>query len=65
MDVAFFERLFETASLIARHPDYPGKQRVVDDCRAEVKELTVSGRISAEQGQTLLRILAGVKQPTV
>jgi hypothetical protein len=60
----FFERLVETAGLIARHPDYPGKRRVVEDCRAELKDLVHSGRISAEQGQALLHILAGIYPST-
>ncbi len=65
MDVhSYFERLVETAGLIARHPDYPGKHRVVEDCRAEVEDLAHAGRISAEQGQALLHILAGACQTT-
>lgn len=54
----------ETAELIARHPDYPGKHRVVEDCRSEVEDLAHAWRISAEQGQALLHILAGACQPT-
>jgi hypothetical protein len=61
--LADFVRLVETVGLIARHPDYPGKRRVVEDCRAEVDGLVNAGRISAEQGQTLLDILADACHP--
>ncbi len=58
-DTRYFERLVETAELISRHADYPGKQRVVAQCREEVEELALAGRITADQGQTLITILQG------
>lgn len=54
----------ETAELVARHPDDPGKRQVVEHCRAEVEGLAHAGRISAEQEPALLRILTGACQPT-
>jgi hypothetical protein len=55
-----FERLLEAAGLIARHADFPGKRQVVERCREEVEDLTISGAISSAQGETLQEILAGV-----
>ncbi len=45
-DTQYFERLLETAGLIARHADFPGKRQVVERCREEVEQLTCSGAIS-------------------
>ena len=34
MNVPFYyERLLETAGLIARHADFPGKRQLVEQCR--------------------------------
>ena len=60
---SYFERLAESTKLIARPPDYPGKRRVVEDCRSEVEDLAHAGRISDVQGQALLHNLAGACQP--
>ena len=40
-DSRFFERLLETAGLIARHADFPGKRQVVERCREEVEDLVL------------------------
>jgi predicted amino acid dehydrogenase len=56
-DLHFFERLVETAELIARHADYPGKRLVVHQCREEVEDLARAGRITATQGEALRGIL--------
>jgi hypothetical protein len=60
-DTQYFERLLETAGLIARHADYPGKRQVVERCREEVEDLTSSGAISTTQAETLQEILLGVR----
>ena len=60
----FFERLLESAGMIARHADFPGKQQVVERCREEVEDLTSSGVISSAQGETLQEILLGVSFQT-
>ncbi|RUL86916.1 hypothetical protein [Tautonia sociabilis] len=58
MEVRFsFDRVAETVGLIARHPDYPGKDRVIASCFEEVEELAKAGRITAEQRETLREIL--------
>ncbi len=60
-DTQYFERLLETAGLIARHADFPGKRQVVERCREEVEQLTCSGAISSTQAKTLQEILLGIK----
>ena len=59
-DSHYFERLLESAGMIARHADFPGKQQVVERCREEVEDLTSSGAISSAQGEILQEILLGV-----
>lgn len=60
-DARYFDRLLETAGLIARHADYPGKQQVIDRCREEVEDLTSSGTISTAEAAILQEILQGAK----
>jgi hypothetical protein len=63
-DMPRFESLLETAGLIVRHADYPGKRQVVERCRQEVEELARSGRITATEGETLHEILQNRKHQT-
>jgi len=63
-DCHYFERLLESAGLIARHADFPGKRQVVERCREEVEDLTSSGVISSAQGENLQEILLGVSVQT-
>ena len=56
-----FERLAETAGLIARHADFPGKRQVVERCREEVWELRSAGTITSDQAEALQEILLGVQ----
>ncbi len=63
-DSHYFERLLESAGLIARHVDFPGKRQVVERCREEVEDLTSSGAISSAQGETLQEILLGASVRT-
>ena len=63
-DSRYFERLLESAGLIARHADFPGKRQVVERCREEVEDLESSGLISSAQGETLQEILLGVSVRT-
>jgi hypothetical protein len=64
-DMPGFARLLETAGLIFRHADYPGKRQVVERCRQEVEDLTRSGRITPTEGETLREILANQNRQTV
>ena len=54
-----FERLRETAGLITRHPDFPGKAAVIEQCAEDIGGLVRSGRITGEQEVILLDLLAG------
>jgi hypothetical protein len=56
-DPRYFDRLLETADLIARHVDYPGKRQVVERCREEVEDLTREGRLTVTQRDVLWEIL--------
>lgn len=60
-DFQCFERLLETAGLIARHADFPGKRQVVERCRDEFEDLRSSGVISSAQVETLQEILLNVR----
>jgi len=53
-----FERLKESAGLITRHPDFPGKAEVIDQCAEDIDGLVRSGGITGEQGVILLDLLA-------
>jgi hypothetical protein len=53
----YFERLVESVTLIARHPDYPTKSQALDRCREDVEELIRAGRITVAQAEVLLEIL--------
>jgi hypothetical protein len=55
--LSYFERLVETATLIARHPEYPTKFEVIERCRHEVGELNDGGRINNDEAEILWRIL--------
>jgi hypothetical protein len=52
-----FERLVESATLVARHPDFPDKPQAVEQCSQEVVELLQAGRITAPEAELLLDIL--------
>jgi hypothetical protein len=64
VEMPSFARLLETAGLIVRHADYPGKRQVVERCRQEVEEMTRSGRITATEGETLREILRSHNRQT-
>jgi hypothetical protein len=55
-----FEVLLETAGLIARHVDYPGKRHVVERCHEEIQSLTSTGHLTTAQGEALRGILLGM-----
>jgi hypothetical protein len=59
-DCRKFEVLLETAGLIARHADYPGKRQVVERCHEEIQDLTSNGQLTASQGEALRGILRGM-----
>jgi hypothetical protein len=54
-----FTRLRETAELIARHPDYPGKPAVEAAVLGEIDELHRVGRLDDHERLSLRSLLAG------
>jgi hypothetical protein len=58
----YFERLIETVTLIARHPEYPMKSETMDFCRQDIEELVHAGRIDVEQAVMLREILNPPRQ---
>ena len=54
-----FERLERTVDMIRRHPYYPGKEVVLDECLEEIEERFEIGRITADQRGILRDTLLG------
>ena len=52
-----FERLEQTVTLIARHADYPGKERVVAECLDDIEDRWRQGQLTLEQQFRLYAIL--------
>ncbi len=52
-----YRGLMEVAGTIARHPDYPGKRDVVDECVEDIVERSLRGRLTPIQRDELLGIL--------
>jgi hypothetical protein len=55
----YFDRLVASAERIARHAHYPGKEQAVDQCIADIDDLVLAERITAEQRETLRAVLLG------
>jgi hypothetical protein len=49
----YFERLAANVSRLVRHPHFPAKQHAVDLCLQDIDDLSLAGRITAEQAGTL------------
>ena len=58
-DASYFERLAANVSRLARHPDFPAKQQAVDLCLEDIDDLSLAGRITAEQAGVLRETLLG------
>lgn len=52
-----FERLEQTVGMIKRHPYYPGKELVLDECLEDIDERFRIGRLTADQRGRLREIL--------
>jgi hypothetical protein len=52
-----FERLEQAIGMIKRHPYFPGKEQVVDDCLRDIDERHRLGRLTDEQRGRLRAIL--------
>lgn len=55
--MSYYERLRASAERIARHAAFPGKQDAMDQCRMDLEDLLVTGRITVEQRDLLREIL--------
>lgn len=44
-----FDRLYECATLVMRHPDYPGKQQLEELILEEIEELFRAGQLDESQ----------------
>jgi hypothetical protein len=53
-----YRGLLRVADMIARHPDYPGKRVVVEECAEEIAERSLQGRLTPLQRDELLAILS-------
>jgi hypothetical protein len=52
-----FERLEQTIGMIQRHPYYPGKEQVVDECLRDIDERHRLGWLTDEQRGRLRALL--------
>jgi hypothetical protein len=52
-----FERLEYTVGMIKRHPYYPGKELLLDECLEDIDDRFRQGRLTAEQRGRLREIL--------
>ena len=53
-----YRGLMRVADMIARHPDYPGKRVVVEECVEDIVERSHQGRLTPFQRDELLAILS-------
>ena len=58
-DTTYFERLVANVSRLARHPSFPAKREAVDLCLEDIDDLSLAGRITAEQAGALRETLLG------
>ena len=52
-----FERLEQTATMIAQHAEYPGKAKVVAECLDDIEDRWRQGQLSLEQRFQLYAVL--------
>jgi hypothetical protein len=52
-----FERLERTVGMIKRHPYYPGKEVLLDECLEDIDDRFRRGRLTEEQRGRLREIL--------
>ena len=58
-DATYFERLAANVIRLAHHPSFPAKQQAVDLCLEDIDDLSLAGRITAEQAGVLRETLLG------
>ena len=52
-DATYFERLAANVSRLARHPHFPAKPHAVELCLQDIDDLSLAGRITAEEAGVL------------
>lgn len=52
-----FRRLKQTTDIIAKHPDYPGKDKAVECCLRDIEDRWRSGMLTGDQKDALIAIL--------
>ena len=58
-DATYFERLAANVARGARYAHFPDKQHAVDWCLKDIDDLSLAGRITAEQAGALRETLLG------
>ena len=58
-DATYFERLAANVARLARHPHFPAKPHAVELCLQDIDDLSLAGRITAEQAGVLRATLLG------
>jgi hypothetical protein len=58
-DATYFERLAANVARLARHPHFPAKPHAVELCLQDIDDLSLAGRITAEQAGVLRGTLLG------
>jgi hypothetical protein len=53
-----YRGLRRVAGMIARHPDFPGKRDVIDECVEDIVERCRQGRLTPFQRDDLLALLS-------
>lgn len=53
-----YRGLLRVAGMIARHPDYPGKRVMVEECVEDIVDRSLQGRLTPSHRDELLAILS-------
>ena len=58
-DATYFERLAANVARLAHHPHFPAKTHALELCLQDIDDLSLAGRITAEQAGVLRGTLLG------
>lgn len=58
-NATYFERLTANVERIARYPSFPASRQAVELCLEDIEDLSLDGRITAEQACALRKTLLG------
>ena len=56
-DATYFERLAANVARVAHHPHFPAKTHALELCLQDIDDLSLAGRITAEQAGVLRALL--------